>query len=293
MTDDITCPICGGKEFEVAGRLAGQSAMRCRSCRLEITSSVLMKRPVALVGGEQGSSTVTSGEYRAEMITQYHSHRDSIRRIAANRLVLYSEYLGRKPANILEVGSGTGWMIKAFEELGVQTVGLENDEALATLARENGANVQRADICQIDPSDYVRYDVICASQTIEHILLPQTAVLNMKKLARSGGLIHLDVPNSASWGARIRRLRRGEKRWGMLEPPHHQIGYYPETLRRLLGSAGLEILRISERPTNDRVFGQAILPTAFSSRAAISLSRWLGHGYILVGLARVPTSQDA
>jgi len=292
MTAASICPVCGGKELTVAGRVAGQSVLRCRGCRLELTASALMNSSKSQESADQGSSTVTSAEYREAMITRYDSLRDSIRRLAVSRLELYSEHLGRKPANILEVGSGTGWMIKAFQELGVQTAGLENDAALVSLARENGANVRLADICRIYPGGFSKFDVVYSSQTLEHILFPRTAIMNMKELARPGGLIHLDVPNSAGWGARLRRLRRGEERWGMLEPPHHQIGYYPVTLRKLLENADLEIVRITERPTNDSVFGQAILPTGFMSRTAMSLSRWLGHGYLLVGLARVPVSRE-
>jgi SAM-dependent methyltransferase len=226
------------------------------------------------------------------MISQYQSLKGLVRRIAINRLDLYSRYLGRKPVSILEVGSGTGWMVKAFQDLGVESIGLENDAELASLAREIGADVQIADICRLNLSDFTKHDVVCSSQALEHILFPLQAIANMTGLARPGGLIHLDVPNSASWGARLRRLHPGVGRWGMLEPPHHQIGYYPATLQKLLDHAGLEVLRIMEKPTNDKVFGQAIQPTAFLSKMAMSLSRWLGHGYLLIGLARVPADGE-
>jgi ArsR family transcriptional regulator len=230
---------------------------------------------------------MTSPDYREAMITQYDAFRDRIKERASMRLGLYSELLGGRPGSILEVGSGTGWMIRAFQELGVSGTGLEIDETLVSLARKEGADVRLADICRIDPRDHVKYDVVCSSQTLEHLSDPRPAIRNMRDMASKGGLIHLDVPNSASWGARYHRFRRGKKRWGMLEPPHHQMGYYPATLRRLLEDAGLEILRVVEKPTDDEVFGQAILPTAFLPRAAIRLSKWLGHGYLLVGLARV------
>jgi SAM-dependent methyltransferase len=290
MTDEGICPVCGGERFVVAGQLMDEDIMRCRDCRVEIMASVLIRSQTTRQQVGQASATVTSGEYKEAMKTRYQSLRESILQIASNRLALYSGYLGRRPANILEVGSGTGWMIGAFQELGVQGIGLESDPDLVSLAQENGANVLWADVCELNLVDYSRYDVVCSSQTIEHILLPQVAIANMKNLAHPGGLIHLDVPNSAGWGARLRRFHHGEKRWGMLEPPHHQIGYYPGTLRRLLEKSGLEIIQIIERPTDDRIFGQAILPTAFLPRVAMSFSRWIGHGYLLVGLARVPSA---
>jgi SAM-dependent methyltransferase len=293
MTNDLTCPACGGKRLFVAVQLAKIRAYRCRDCRLEVTESILLERSTPADPVVRMNSTVTSTGYKDSMIMRYGSLMDSARRLATNRLALYTQYLGKRPASIIEVGSGTGWMVKAFQELGVQSAGLEIDATLVSLAQHNGANVQLADICQLSPEPFSKHDVICSSQTLEHILYPRRAIANMTRMVHPGGLVHVDVPNSAGWGARLRRLRRGRGCWGILNPPHHQIGYYPETLQKLLENAGLEILAIMEKPTNDNVFGQAILPTGFVSRAAMLASRWLGHGYLLIGLARVSVSQDA
>ena len=293
MTGRSICPVCDSPRLRTVSLLAEGRVLRCGDCSLEITASALTGGSHAPTSDGHSSSTITAAGYREEMISGYHSHRSQLSQLALNRLKLYSRILGRSPRSILEVGSGTGWMIRAFHELGVQSAGLEIDEALVAIARENGANVHLADICQIDPSTYPKHDVICSSQTLEHIMSPRSAIANMKGLARPGGLVHLDVPNAAGWGAQLRRLRRGRARWGVIDPPHHQIGYYPKSLRILVERAALEIMSIMERPTDDSTYGQAILPSARFSKVAIGLSRWLGHGYLLIGLARVPDRGEA
>lgn len=286
---NLVCPLCGGLEFKTVGKLIDSHVLRCRICWLEVTDPFVKANYDGCDQSTSHSSTITSPEYIEAMMSQFSALYDLIQRRAANRLQLYSELLGRKPENILEVGSGTGWMVHAFNRLGVQSVGLESDALLVSQAQKIGADVRKADICQLNPNDYSKFDVICSSQTLEHILDPKSAIINMKSLGRPGCVIHVDVPNSACWGARIRRLRHGSKRWGMLELPHHQIGYYPVSLHILFTNAGLEILRIMEKPTNDAVFGQTILPDAVLSKIAMYLTKYLGHGYLLVGIARKPS----
>jgi hypothetical protein len=70
--------------------------------------------------------------------------------------------------------------------------------------------------------------------------------------------------------------------------PHHQMAYHSVSLHRLFSYAGLEVVDMLERPTDDDVFGQIIIPTSFPSKVAMLLSRVFGHGYLLVGIARNP-----
>ncbi len=86
----------------------------------------------------------------------------------------------------------------------------------------------------------------------------------MTHLLNSGGIVHIDVPNANSLGAKTRRLHHGDTNWGIIALPHHQIGYYPESLRGLLQRSGLDVLEIVERPTDDGVFGQTILADFYS-----------------------------
>lgn len=228
----------------------------------------------------------TSPSYLEAMKSQFAEKRPLIQVRAMRRLELYTRLLGnRVPARILEVGSGTGWMVWAFNQLGVEALGVELEADLVASASALGSNVKQGDICQMNCSGWPLFDVVCASQTLEHITAPRLAIRNMVRLVRPGGLIHVDVPNAGSWGARVRRWRHGDSNWGVIALPHHQIGYQAKSLGRLLEDAGLTVLQLLEKPTNDGVYGQTIIPSAFRSRIAMQLSRFVGHGYVLAALA--------
>ena len=222
------------------------------------------------------------------MKSRYETVQPLIMRRAARRLELYTKLLNKGPTHILEIGCGPGWMVQAFTKLGVKATGIEINEELVRTASALGADVKQADICHVSPTDFPACDVVCASQTLEHIFTPRLALWKMSSLLQPGGIIHIDVPNADSWGARVRRVYHGRYRWGVISLPHHQIGYYPDSLRKLFSDTGLETLKILERPTDDEVFGQVILPKRFVSRVAMKLSGCLGHGYLLVGLASKP-----
>jgi 2-polyprenyl-3-methyl-5-hydroxy-6-metoxy-1,4-benzoquinol methylase len=232
-------------------------------------------------------SSVTAPEYIEGMKNQLERARPWVVRLAKNRLRYYERLLERRPKRILEIGAGTGWMVKAYQEEGIEAAGVELDPQLIEYAQSQlGLKLIEADINLGELSDAGEFDVVFSSQTVEHIHTPRKAITNMAKSLRDGGLLHIDVPNANSWGSRVRRIRHGRDNWGAITLPAHQVGYFPESMSRLLSDASFEIIEVSERPTDDHLFGQTILPVALRSRAAIFASRILGHGYLLVAIGK-------
>ena len=284
---DSLCPACeGSSRLATSHRLNGHhQVVQCSHCRLEFLV------PFIRGGMSSGSSSsaVTSPSYIEMMTRDYERLKDRIHQRAMSRLDLYSRLLGgRKPHRILDIGCGPGWLVKAYNEAGVQASGMEILPELIVVARSLGTDVNQGDICEIPDDAEPIYDVITCSQALEHILTPRLAVRNMARLLRPGAILHVDVPNADSWGSRVRRILLLRTRWGAIDIPHHQVGYHRRSLRTLLQDCGLEDLDILERSTDDATYGQVILPTAFPSVALLKLLRPLGHGYLLIGLARKP-----
>jgi len=276
------CPVCDAPELDTLAELRSSGkrrVLRCQTCWLEFVDPFLP-------GNEEGSSSVTADEYLRSLISQYKSLLTCITYRAEQRLAYYSELLGRRPRRILEIGAASGWMVKAYTDRGVSTLGLEIDPQLLECARALGAPVSEGDICTFDIDRLGKFDVVCSSQTLEHILRPRRAMAQMVRALMPDGIVHVDIPNADSWGSRLRRRRHGPENWGVIALPHHQMGYYARTLNCLFAQSGLKVHSIGEHPTDHSVFGQVILPTAFRSRAALLASRFLGHGYLLVGVGR-------
>ena len=281
-----SCPICDSLKVNRIAVLGERGILRCQTCRFEFVDPFLWSDQFT-------ASAITQPEYIEAMRTQYEVASSWVGKLADRRLEYYARVLGRKAGRILEVGAGMGWMVKAYRERGIDAVGMEIDADLVRSASKLlGVSLISADICKFDIDSLGTFDIICSSQTLEHIFTPQSALTNMVAAVSVGGLVHIDVPNAASWGSRVRRVRHGKHNWGVIELPHHQVGYYPATIGRLFRHSGLDIVEVSERPTDHDVFGQTILPTTLSSRVAIFASRILGHGYLLVAVGR-KTGRDS
>src|SRR5207248_2639575 len=123
-------------------------------------------------------------------------------------------------------------------------------------------------------------------------LTPQIAVARMVQYLGPGGILHIDVPNADYWGARFKRLRHGTANWGAIRFPHHQIGYYRNTLTTLFEQQHLDIIELAEMPVAHAIFGQVIVPTKLSSRLIMWGSKVVGHGYLLVGVARKGAAEE-
>jgi 2-polyprenyl-3-methyl-5-hydroxy-6-metoxy-1,4-benzoquinol methylase len=285
MNHSPACPVCNTscqqpiKPF----KNSDTEVFICPSCSLEFVYPFLLS-------SDDAPSSTTAPEYIKYMQSRYEQVKELINFRAKQRLEIYTSLLGRRPERILEIGCGSGWMTKGLADLGVEMLGIEYDVDLAKsaqslLAKSDNASVWQGDIVQMEslPNSY---DVVFSSQVFEHIFTPSKALKNACRFINSQGIVHIDVPNGSSWGAKVRRMRPGIKMWSALDLPEHQISYQPSSLKKLLVDAELEVISIEEKPTDDQTFGQTILPSSLPSKVFIGLSHYLGHGYLLVGLAR-------
>jgi len=98
--------------------------------------------------------------------------------------------------DILEVGSGTGYLLrlitKEYQE--ARVTGLDTYEALNQLARFlcPDARIINADL--FDPVEKANDLVICM-ETLEHLLEPQLALEKLLKMVKKSGTLLLTVPN--------------------------------------------------------------------------------------------------
>jgi SAM-dependent methyltransferase len=275
------CPVCDSQNLQAAVNLNRDTCQVfvCRSCELEFVVPWQTEQT-------ETPSSITAPAYIQVMKDRYLSSKPVISYRAKERLKFYEQTLGYKPQRILEVGAGAGWMTKEFADLGVETLGLEYDADLVETAISIGANVQQADITNLDTSILGEYDVVFSSQTLEHIFTPPLAIANISALCKTGGIVHIDVPNASSWGSIVRRQLKNDLRWGAIDLPAHQIGYQPKSLITLFEQVNLKEIVTYQKSTDDAIFGQTILPSSVSSKLALKLSHFFGRGYLLVGIAR-------
>lgn len=143
---------------------------------------------------------------------------------------------------LLDIGSGSGWLIEHMGSLGWQAEGIDFDLRAVERARGCGLTVHHGDLLSRRLAGG-SFDAITLSHSIEHVHDPLAWLAEVHRLLRPGGRMVIATPNSASLGHR----RYGEH-WLALDPPRHLQLFNRETLSRALRRAGFFRLQVFTSP---------------------------------------------
>jgi SAM-dependent methyltransferase len=122
---------------------------------------------------------------------------------------------------VLELGCGTGVLARQLSDFGNTVTGLDISEvAIAQLPKEIKGVVST--LPNIPFSEY-SFDVVVATETLEHIDDDQACVREAVRVLRPGGRAYFAVPNDCL---------------GPDEEPEHVRKYTPDTLEALLSPYG-------------------------------------------------------
>lgn len=116
---------------------------------------------------------------------------------------------------LIDVGCGSGHMLKLAQQLGWDVTGIEIDPKAVAAARAQGLNVVQGDYRQLT-SYREGFDCIICSHVLEHVHDPLELLELLENKLKKNGLLLLSVPNATSH----MRTYFG-KNWRGLEPPRH------------------------------------------------------------------------
>jgi SAM-dependent methyltransferase len=151
------------------------------------------------------------------------------------------------PLRILDVGCGTGLNAQHLAAKGHTVVGLDLSPVAIERFRQKGFE---GFVCDIEkesgaPFSSCSFDLIFASEVIEHIADTETFLAELNRLVRPGGVLVLSTPNSAFWPYRILGvLGRTASEY---QHPGHVRFFSRRYLANALESAGFAIEAISAR----------------------------------------------
>ena len=152
-------------------------------------------------------------------------------------------WLGRLPTSgvALELGSGTGWMLRALRERGWLAVGSERTVGAAAAARD-AARVPMfvGDLDAIRDAPVL--DLVIMFHVLEHLADPTAALEAIGRRIKPGGTLILGIPNIASWQARA-----VGSRWMHLDAPRHLCHFSPDAIERALRASGFRTARLDFR----------------------------------------------
>jgi SAM-dependent methyltransferase len=158
-------------------------------------------------------------------------------------------------AEVLDIGSSTGTNLRMLRDLGFgHVVGLDSsDEAIRFCAAKGLGPVRFGDVCAM-PFDRASFDLILATDIIEHVEDDARALAEIARVLRPGGRLLLTVPAfMALWGLQDRVA-------------HHKRRYRLRRLHRQLTGAGL-------RPQRTFYFNWLLFVPIWAARRIID---WFG-----------------
>ena len=143
-------------------------------------------------------------------------------------------YLSARPgARALDVGCGSGRVLRALAAMGWEARGVDFDPAAVAAARAQGL---RADAGGLDQQGFApeSFDAVTASHVLEHVEDPESFLRACARVLAPGGALVVVTPNGRSLG---HRAFGGA--WRGLEPPRHRHVFTRAALLRLAQRAGL------------------------------------------------------
>jgi len=147
----------------------------------------------------------------------------------------------RKNNRLLDVGCGSGTLVSAAVQAEWDAEGLEVSRSSVELLKSQGLRVTHGDLLETNyPSDY--FDVVTASEVVEHIPDPLPFVREIYRILRPGGLFWASTVNVRGINARLIG-----KHWSQVLPPIHWYLPSVKGMRIILRDAGFKSIKISTR----------------------------------------------
>jgi len=117
--------------------------------------------------------------------------------------------------NLLDVGCGSGNVLRLVKQLGWNVTGLEIDPNAVKAAREQGLNVIEGDYRKLEQFEG-EFDCVICSHVLEHVHQPLALLTLLFKTLKPQGTLLLSLPNAHSH----MRKQFGDN-WRGLEAPRH------------------------------------------------------------------------
>ena len=140
---------------------------------------------------------------------------------------------------VVDLGCGAGRDFPAFEERGVDYLGVDASEGMLTVARERfpSANFEAQDLCALDLPERA-FDGAFANASLQHVPTPAlpNALTNIYACLRPGGVLLISAPlgkDAEGWSQARSKETRAWVAWRSRE-----------TLERYCGAAGFESVTV-------------------------------------------------
>ncbi|MCB2208644.1 MAG: class I SAM-dependent methyltransferase [Bacteroidetes bacterium] len=230
------CPVCENTETElfVATQdffLTGESfnIVKCKVCSFVFTNPIPEKNHLTAYyeSPDYISHTLKKWDVKSYIYQK-------IRKInIKNKFKIVSKY--QNNGHILDVGCGTGELLKYFKDKNWETTGIEPAEQARNFAIEN----YQLDIFpenKLQQFGDSKFDVITMWHVLEHVVDLNDRLALLRELLKPGAKMIIAVPNIESYDAAFYG-----KFWAAFDVPRHLYHFSKQSLTMLIEKHGLQL----------------------------------------------------
>lgn len=173
-----------------------------------------------------------------------------------------------KQGRVLDVGCGNGERLDLLKQLGWAVKGTDLDQKAVEAARQKGLDADCGELAALAyPAE--SFDAVILSHVIEHVPHPVDLLAECARVLKPGGRVVMLTPNAESFG-----LDCYGRCWRGLEPPRHLQIFSQTALERIVGEAGLRVVK-----------GKSLLgPQVLYASQAIKIGNPMINGSVRLGL---------
>ncbi len=227
MTDVIICPACSSLQNRFCGNKNSFRVFVCQNC--------------------QTLFTFAENENQLFDYDQYYNPNnltvpDFINKRLDEIVSGFEPY--RKNNRLLDVGCGAGSLLKAARRADWLAEGVEVSKPSIEFLQAQGFQVFHG---ELEAAHFAEnsFDVVTASEILEHVSQPLNLLKESLRILRPGGLLWATTPHGRGVSARILGTD-----WTCVSPPEHLQLFSVKGMKELLKKAGFRKVRIFAQGTN-------------------------------------------
>jgi 2-polyprenyl-3-methyl-5-hydroxy-6-metoxy-1,4-benzoquinol methylase len=246
---DVFCPTCGKNQERRAifERKDGITFYNCIGCNIEYASPRLVES--ALLNLYEGDSWRNKSYYKNWSYQNWKKERGKDYFLVQENIKLVKSFLN-PGASILDVGCDIGLTVKALEENGFYSEGVEVSMVGSKIAKEKtGIKVQNVKLENYQADK--KFDGVFLLDVLEHLNDPIQVLSECANNLNQGGYIFIHTPHHRGLSTRYKKflhkigLKNDYKHFGF---PEHLYAFDKKSLKAMLHKAGFKTIHFESWP---------------------------------------------